>query len=115
MNILNFMLEAEYLNVFNLNNNRKIVLDFSPSLHGHFLEYIVNVYIFGLPKIENIFNSSGAAHVIDTNKPYQRSKVVHGNHYSIGVKPYPSKLRKLYSSNATLHMILLVSLIDFIE
>lgn len=59
-----------------------IALDFASGLHGHFLEYVINHYIFRVTKIENIFQSSGAVDRINTYTEYQNSKTVHCGHYS---------------------------------
>jgi len=59
-----------------------IALDFAPGLHGHFLEYVVNHYIFRGVKLDNIFQSSGAADRIYVYKEYQNSKAVHCGHWT---------------------------------
>jgi hypothetical protein len=59
-----------------------IALDFAPGLHGHFLEYVINHYIYRGVKLDNIFQSSGAADRINVYKDYQNSKIVHCGHYS---------------------------------
>lgn len=68
----------------------KVALDFAPGLHGHFLEYVVNKYIYNLPiDIKNIFQSSGAAHVINVDSEYQRLKMVDNGHYTAFDYEYP--------------------------
>ena len=59
-----------------------IALDFATGLHGHFLEYVINHYIFRGVKLDNIFQSSGAVDRINVYKDYQHSKAVHCGHYS---------------------------------
>jgi len=59
-----------------------IALDFAPGMHGHFLEYVINHYIFQGIKLDNIFQSSGAADRINVHTEYQNSKAVHCGHYS---------------------------------
>ena len=72
-------------------NMIKVVIDFAPGLHGHFLEYVCNRYIFkvGLTKT-NIFQSSGALHPINTDIDYQKNKIVHCGHYSAFDYKYPN-------------------------
>ena len=61
----------------------KVALDFAPGLHGHFLEYVCNRYIFKTPYTKDtIFQSSGAVHTINTDAEYKKNKVVYGGHYS---------------------------------
>lgn len=61
----------------------KIELDFAPGLHGHFLELVLNKYIYKVKfDGESIFQSSGAVHAINTNVAYQQSKVVCRGHFS---------------------------------
>ena len=59
-----------------------IALDFASGLHGHFLEYVINHYIFRGLKLDDIFQSSGAVDRINVYKEYQNSKIVHCGHYS---------------------------------
>jgi len=60
-----------------------ILIDFAPGLHGHFLEFIVNRYIFDVEYcIDSIFQSTGAAHVINVDPVYQQNKIVESRHYS---------------------------------
>jgi hypothetical protein len=59
-----------------------IALDFAPGLHGHFLEYVINHYIFRGVKLDDIFQSSGAVDRINVHAEYQKSKAVHCGHYS---------------------------------
>jgi hypothetical protein len=61
----------------------RIDLDFAPGLHGHFLELVINKYIYGIPfGGQTIFQSSGAAHPINLDQDYQKSKIVHRGHFS---------------------------------
>lgn len=58
-----------------------IKIDFHGSTHGHFLEYVSNVYIMKtLPGNKNIFNSNGAAHASDNEYKYNR--LIECGHYS---------------------------------
>lgn len=73
-----------------------IALDFAPGMHGHFLEYVVNRYIFATPvSVENIFQSSGACHPINLDVKYQKLKAVHRAHYSSFDHQYPDQTEKI--------------------
>jgi len=60
-----------------------IALDFAPGLHGHFLELVLNKYIYGIPfHSDKIFQSSGAVHAININQDYQDQQIVYQGHFS---------------------------------
>jgi hypothetical protein len=72
------------------------VIDFAPGHHGHFLEYVVNNYIFNIDApVKNLFQSSGAAHNINISTRYQERKIVTSGHYSSFDYVYPSDTRKV--------------------
>ena len=73
-----------------------IALDFAPGLHGHFLEFIVNKFIYGVPSDnQNIFQSSGAVHKINVDSQYQQKKMVHCGHYTSFNYNYPSDTHQI--------------------
>jgi hypothetical protein len=77
-------------------NTNKVALDFAPGLHGHFLEFVLNKYIFDVPFNDDIvFQSSGAFHVINLNREYQLNKVVHRGHFSSYDANYPHNVSKI--------------------
>lgn len=59
-----------------------IALDFYSGSHGHFLEYVINAYIFDVPKVDNIFTSLGTSHLIRQNFNYMDKRIVEARHYS---------------------------------
>jgi hypothetical protein len=59
-----------------------ILLDFYGGSHGHFLEYVVNSYIFRGPRVKNIFTELGTSHRPNQNLLYSQSKMIHCGHYS---------------------------------
>jgi hypothetical protein len=67
-----------------------ITIDFSPGSHGHFLSYIINQYIFDI-KVDsfNIFQTSGAAHLINLNTEFLDKRIVLHGHYSYFDFDYP--------------------------
>lgn len=65
------------------NSMVRIALDYAPGLHGHFLELVLNKYIYGVPFRSNkIFQSSGAVHAINIDREYQSQKIVYQGHFS---------------------------------
>jgi hypothetical protein len=73
-----------------------VALDFAPGLHGHFLEYILNRYIFKITAdVDSIFQSSGACHPINTDKIYLADKIVRQRHYSSFDIDYPADTKKI--------------------
>tara|TARA_R110002126_G_scaffold285827_1_gene437073 strand:+ start:16 stop:852 length:837 start_codon:yes stop_codon:yes gene_type:complete len=60
-----------------------ILIDFAPGLHGHFLEFVINRYLFNVEySIDTIFQTTGAAHLINVDPVYQKNKIVESQHYS---------------------------------
>jgi hypothetical protein len=60
----------------------KIYLDFFSGSHGHFLEYVINTWLFKGPRVKNIFNSLGTSHYIRSDSKYMSNRVVTAKHYS---------------------------------
>ena len=74
----------------------QVALDFAPGLHGHFLELVLNKYVYKVPfNGTNIFQSSGAVHAINVDQEYQRLKIVHQSHFSSFNKKYPETTEKV--------------------
>lgn len=59
-----------------------IALDFFSGSHGHFLEYLVNTYIFRGPKVNNSLTELGTSHNIRTDVEYMNFRLVEAGHYS---------------------------------
>lgn len=59
-----------------------IALDFFSGSHGHFLEYVVNTWIFKGPRVSNIFTDLGTCHMIRKDTAYTQDKRVHAGHYT---------------------------------
>jgi hypothetical protein len=71
-------------------------IDFAPGLHGHFLSYVVNQYIFNIGvKPFDIFQSSGAAHLINLNKEFISRQQVFQGHASYFNYDYPAGTDKI--------------------
>jgi len=74
----------------------RIALDFAPGSHGHFLELVLNKYVYGVPfESDKIFQSSGAVHAININQDYQSQKIVHRGHFSSFKYSYPAGTQKV--------------------
>ena len=92
---------------------QKFVIDFAPGLHGHFLEYVINRYIFKVSTtVDLIFQSSGACHAINTDACYQTSKIINKGHYSSFEYIYPVGTEKIVfiQHNPYLDFILLTNM-----
>lgn len=59
-----------------------ILLDFFSGSHGHFLEYVINTWLFNGPRVPNLFTDLGTSHGIRTHHQYQQSKIVCSGHYT---------------------------------
>jgi hypothetical protein len=64
------------------NNSPTIFLDFFSGSHGHFLEYVINAYIFKGPRVANFFTELGASHGIRHDPDYMSNRVVGAAHYT---------------------------------
>lgn len=58
------------------------LLDFYSGSHGHFLEYLINTYIFRKPKVKNIFTELGTSHGIREDQTYMKNRVIKDGHYT---------------------------------
>lgn len=59
-----------------------ILLDFFSGSHGHFLEYVINTYIYRGPRVKNIFTDLGTCHGIRQDLAYRQHQVIRAQHYS---------------------------------
>lgn len=78
----------------------RVALDFAPGSHGHFLELVLNKYIYGVtfPNTE-LFQSSGAVHPINLDREYQAIKVVDRGHFTSFNDPIRSTVEKIVFIN----------------
>jgi hypothetical protein len=71
----------------------QVAIDFDPGMHGHFLEYICNKYIFNITVSDSPFFKTGSAHAINLDTNYQNSKQITSDHYTYYNKiPVSSKV-----------------------
>jgi hypothetical protein len=92
-----------------------IAIDFAPGLHGHFLEYVINKFIFGVPsETDNIFQSTGAAHCINWDTTYQKNKIAMRGHFSSFDNDYPDNTEKIVwiKHDQELDFVLLVNVFE---
>lgn len=59
-----------------------IYLDFFSGSHGHFLEYVINTWIFKGPRVSNIFTDLGTCHLICKDNAYEEHKILTAAHYT---------------------------------
>lgn len=59
-----------------------IYLDFFSGSHGHFLEYVINTWLFKGPRVSAIFTDLGASHLIRKDPGYMSNRFVIANHYT---------------------------------
>jgi hypothetical protein len=59
-----------------------ILLDFHSGSHGHFLEYVVNTYIFSGHRVDNLITDLGTCHNAVKNTDYQHTRRIRCGHYS---------------------------------
>jgi len=72
-------------------------LDFFSGSHGHFLEYVINTWLFKGPRVSNVFTPLGASHMIRRSAVYMENRIVVADHYSEFDKPCdsPSKIVRI--------------------
>jgi len=61
---------------------QKILLDFHGASHGHFLEYLINTWIFDGHRVDKIFTDLGTSHGAQKDSLYRKSKKIHCDHYT---------------------------------
>lgn len=78
-----------------------ILLDFHAGSHGHFLEYVINAWLFNGPRLKEIFTNLGASHLIRQDNEYMAKKVVTANHYTEYSLPHatPTKIIRIGINN----------------
>lgn len=72
-----------------------VVIDYVPASHGHFLEYVVNKYIFNVPVSFDIFTQAGSSHNTQSNKEYKALLQVTSNHYTYHNIDFPEETQKV--------------------
>jgi len=62
--------------------NSGFLLDYYSGSHGNFLEYLINRFIFKVPKVENIFTKLGTCDILRQMPEYGNARMLQSNHYS---------------------------------
>ena len=75
--------------------SHRYIIDFYPGSHGHFLEYVVNVWIFNGPRVSNIFTDIGTCHGTYKDAAYVKSKRIVCNHFSEWNIAFPDGCEKI--------------------
>lgn len=74
------------------------LIDFHGATHGHFLEYIVNTWIYQGPRVNNVFTELGTCHLPGKNPQYLADRQIFCGHFTeLGVSSnvVPSKLIRI--------------------
>lgn len=58
------------------------VLDFWGGSHGHFLEYVINCWIFGCVRTDYLFTPTGTCHGAKADQRYQQESLIVCGHFS---------------------------------
>jgi len=68
----------------------KTLIDFTSGAHGHFLEYVINNYIYCIDEKFNIFTDSGASHNINYKTDYLTKSLLDSLHYTCWNRKIPT-------------------------
>jgi len=71
------------------------LIDFAPAAHGHFLQYVINNYIFNINCKFDIFSASGAAHNTEYNSDYNVKSIIDYMHCSSYDQLIPKRYQKI--------------------
>lgn len=78
----------------NLSDNTNLI-DFHGASHGHFLEYLINSWIYNGPRVDKVFTEPGTSHMPGRDKRYVSSRKIHCGHFSEEIRRGPSSPGKL--------------------
>lgn len=59
-----------------------MIIDFFSGSHGHFLEYVINTWMFGGPRVHDVFTPLGACHGIRVDKKYMDHRIICAQHFT---------------------------------
>lgn len=60
----------------------KYIIDFHGASHGHFLEYVINTWIFNGFRVPRVFTDLGTSHLPRQNFEYQANRMIKCGHYT---------------------------------
>ena len=72
-----------------------LLLDYYSGSHGNFLEYLVNRFIFKVPRVENIFTKLGTCDILRQIPEYGHARMLQSEHYSEFGHPTPDVIKKV--------------------
>jgi hypothetical protein len=58
------------------------VIDFHGASHGHFLEYLINTWIYNGPRVPRVFTDLGTSHMPRLDPDYRDGCMIKCNHYT---------------------------------
>jgi hypothetical protein len=58
------------------------IIDFRGATHGHFLEYVINSWIFGGPRVTQVFTELGTSHRPGQDNRYLHSRLIKCGHFT---------------------------------
>ena len=89
------------------------LIDFESGMHGHFLEYVCNKYIFNMSLQQSPFFSNGSSHAINLDSQYQQDKQITSGHFTsqwLGIRKIPNIKKVIYiKPNQSFHIIHLIN------
>jgi hypothetical protein len=65
-----------------MSNKIKNIIDFHGATHGHFLEYIINTWIYNGPRVPRVFTELGTSHLPKQNPDYRANCMIKCEHYT---------------------------------
>jgi hypothetical protein len=71
------------------------LIDFHGATHGHFVEYIINTWIYQGPQVSNVFTELGTCHNPGKDRNYLKNMQIRCNHYTELNIPYTSTPSKI--------------------
>ena len=74
------------------------ILDFHGASHGHFLEYLINTWIYNGPRVKQVFTELGSSHNPQQDKFYVESKMIKCGHFTemdLQRKTLPNKIVRI--------------------
>jgi hypothetical protein len=76
----------------------RFLIDFWGGSHGHFLEYVINCWIFGCARTDNLFSNTGACHGAKADERYREESLIVCGHFSqfdLEIPCLPEKLIRI--------------------
>jgi len=81
-----------------MRSDDRFVIDFYGGSHGHFLEYVINCWIFNCARIDHLFTHTGACHGAKADERYKQECLIVCGHFSqldLATPRLPEKLIRI--------------------